>query len=97
MFSASSLLTSVAVSLSITASLVTIRDNAPNANLSFTMILDLSGARLPDMDRARIAHSTDRGKQMDGAKLDYKDMTLAPELSNGHQVLLLQVIQRLTL
>ena len=70
MFPAGSVFTIVLVALSVTASVVKIRDDVPNANLPFVMNLNLSGAKLPDIDRGRVAHLMTRGKQMDGFDLD---------------------------
>ena len=82
MFAKSSLLITVLTALSVAGSpLLHIRDDVPAPSLTFSMNLNLTGTKLADLDRARVAHLLNQGKAIDEVITQGGDASLPSDLN----------------
>ena len=82
MFAKSCLLITVLTALSVAASpLLHLRDDVPAPSLTFSMNLNLTGMKLADLDRARVAHLLNQGKAIDEVITQGGDASLPSDLN----------------
>ena len=82
MFAKSSLLITVLTALSVAGSpLLHLRDDVPAPSLTFSMNLNLTGTKLADLDRARVAHLLNQGKAIDEVITQGGDASLPSDLN----------------